>query len=840
MDSLDNFRERFEALAQQIHVMSGHTRMGERRRWWWGMACSLVVLGLLSWATPLGTAQDLLQLPSQSPRVLEPSRHGIRLGSYGHLPLSFEANQGQTDAQVQFLAHGQGYSLFLTAREAVFAFRPPAAHGQRSTSRVLKLRAGQDVPASAHAVVRMQLLGANPAPQVVGLEELPGKSNYFIGNDPKKWRTNVPTYARVKYANVYPGVDLVYYGNPGQLEYDFVVQPGADPSRIALDIEASLVSARESPSWVPLRVAENGDLVVGTEGSEVVFRQPVVYQPVTDSGPRTRDIVEGKYVIRAGQQVTFDIASYDKTRPLVIDPTLVYSSYLGGSGQDLGSALAVDAAGNAYVTGQTSFADFPTTPGAFQPTKPGDENVFVSKLNATGSALVYSTYLGGTQSVAQGGGGIAVDAVGNAYVTGFTGAPDFPTTPGAFQTTPGAVGEDQAFVTKLNPTGSALVYSTFLGGSSGDGAAAIAIDTSGHAYVTGVTLSTDFPTTPGAFQPTPGDGFGRVQDAFVSKLNAAGSALVYSTYLGATDTGGNGITVDAAGHAYVAGFTNSADFPTTPGAFSSSGNAFITKLNAAGSALAYSTRLGGSVNEQSFGIAVDAAGHAYVTGQTSSPDFPTVHPLQPTLHSSGGNAFVAKLTSDGTALVYATYLGGSGTVSGPPGPPRTSGDTGSGIAIDAAGNAYVTGNTTSSDFPITSDAFQTTFGGGFSDAFVSKLNATGSALLYSSYLGGNDIDNGTGIGVDAASNAYVTGYSFSANFPTISGVFQTRFGGVVDAFVAKIAVLTFAGTPGTPNCQGQSVSALVRQFGGLDAAASALGFPSVQALQDAIQEFCEE
>ena len=235
------------------------------------------------------------------------------------------------------------------------------------------------------------------------------------------------------------------------------------------------------------------------------------------------------------------------------------------------------------------------------------------------------------------------------------------------------------------------------------------------------------------------------------------------------------------------------------------------------------------------------SGHAYVTGQTSSPDFPTVHPLQPTLHSSGGNAFVAKLTPDGTALVYATYLGGSGTVvDRPPRPPITFGDTGSGIAIDAAGNAYVTGNTTSSDFPITSDAFQTTFGGGFSDAFVSKLNAAGSALLYSSYLGGNDIDNGTGIGVDAASNAYVAGYSFSANFPTISGAFQTRLGGSVDAFVAKIAVLTFAGTPGTPNCQGRSVSALARQFGGLNAAASALGFPSVQALQDAIREFCEE
>jgi hypothetical protein len=552
----------------------------------------------------------------------------------------------------------------------------------------------------------MQLLGAKPAPQVIGVEKLPGKSNYFIGNNPKKWRTNVPTYARVKYANVYPGVDLVYYGNQGQLEYDFVVQPGADPSRIALDIEASLVSAPGRPRGAPLRVAENGDLVMGTDGSEVVFRKPVVYQPATDSGQRTRDIVEGKYVIRADQQVTFDIASYDKMRPLVIDPTLVYSTYLGGSNDDEAAAIAVDAAGNAYVTGATNSSNFPTTVGALQTATPG--NIFVSKLNAAGSALLYSTYLGSNEG--ERSSGIAVDAAGNVYVTGETSSSDFPTTPGAFQTT-------------LN-----------------NGA------------------------------------------AFVSKLNAAGSALVYSTYLGLTFTGGSGIAVDAAGHAYVTGGTSFSNFPTTPGAF------------------------------------------------------------QTTLHSSGGNAFVAKLTPDGTALVYATYLGGSGTViSNPPFPPSTFGDTALGIAIDAAGNAYVTGGTTSSDFPITSDAFQPTFGGGVGDAFVSKLNATGSTLLYSTYLGGSDIDNGTGIAVGAAGNAYITGYSFSSNFPTTPSAFQTTFfGEVVDAFVAKIMVLTFAGTPGRPNCHGKSVSALARQFGGLDAAASALGFPSVQALQDAIREFCEE
>jgi hypothetical protein len=732
------------------------------------------LLGLLGWGAATPPGQNLLQQTGLPPQATDVSRHAPPLGPYGQLPLSFEANQGQTDGQVQFLARGQGYTLFLTAGEAVFAFRPRAAHRQRHRGLMPRTGAGQDPPDAARAVVRMQLLGANPAPQVVGLEELPGKAHYFIGNDPHQWRTNVPTYARVQYANVYPGVDLVYYGNQGQLEYDLVVQPGADPSRIALDIEASLVSARGLPARAPLRVSENGELVVGTEGSEVVFRQPVVYQPATDSGLQTRDIVEGKYVIRAGQQVTFDIASYDKTRPLVIDPTLVYSSYLGGSGEDFGTGITVDTSGHAYLTGATESADFPTTAGAFQTTKPGFRTAIVTKLNATGSAVLYSTYLGGSEEVA-GGRAIAVDAAGHAYVVGDTNSADFPTTPGAFQTAKGgARGVNDAFVTKLNPTGSALVYSTFLG--------------------TSVTV-------------------------------------------------GNAIAVDASGHAYVAGFTNSADFPTTPGAFSESGNGFITKLNTAGSALVYSTRLAGA--DVCSGLAVDAAGHAYVTGQTSAPDFPTTPgAFQTTLHSSGGNAFVAKLTPDGTALVYATYLGGSGTVVvGPGGRQRTTGDAGLGIAIDAAGHAYVTGNTSSADFPITSDAFQTTFGGGpqgSGDAFVTKLNATGSALVYSSYLGGSDIDNGTGIGVDAAANAYATGYSFSSNFPTVSGAFQTMFGGGVDAFVARIAVLTFAGTPGRPNCFGESVSALARQYGGLDDAAEALGFPSVQALQDAIREFCEE
>ncbi len=400
---------------------------------------------------------------------------------------------------------------------------------------------------------------------------------------------------------------------------------------------------------------------------------------------------------------------------------LAYSTYLGGSNDDTGRGIAVDAAGNAYVVGHTSSSNFPVTPGAFQTTfSINGVRGFVSKLNAAGSALVYSTYLGGSSSGhgADAGTGIAVDAAGNAYVTGGTSSLDFPTTPGAFQTVYG--GNDDAFVSKLNATGSALVYSTYLGGSDGEGGSDIAVDAAGNAYVTGYTYSSNFPTTPGAFQTA----YGGNVDAFVSKLNASGSALVYFTYLGGSnDDTGRGIAVDAAGNAYVTGDAESANFPTTAGAFQSTfsgggifsfGDAFVSKLHATGSALVYSTYLGGSEADEGVGIAIDASGNAYVTGVTSSSNFPiTADAFQATF---GGiyDAFVTKLNGAGSDLVYSTYLGRSGNEGGF-GP-------GGGIAVDAIRNAYVTGNTTSADFPTTQGAFKTSFSGGFSDVFVSKLS----------------------------------------------------------------------------------------------------------------------
>src|SRR5260221_63281 len=455
--------------------------------------------------------------------------------SYGKLPLQFEANRGQTHKDVRFLSRGPGYSLYLTGAEAVLVLTNTNADAKRSTQALSKAKAQ---PKSV--ALRVSLLGAARKPQATGLDELPGKPNYFIGKDRSQWRTNVPTYAKVHYQNVYPGIDLVYYGNQRQLEYDFVVAPGADPKKIVLGFKGT----------DKLEIDAEGDLVLHASGGDVRQHKPIIYQEID----RVRQEIDGRYGIKSGKRVGLQLAlgiGFGFVTKLdATGSTLVYSTYLGAGAQ--GAGIAVDAEGNAYMTGQTGSAMFPTTPGAFQPVFGGGPvDAFVMKLNADGSALVYSTYLGGSN--VEVGGGIAVDTGGNAYVTGGTDSTNFPTTPEAFQTVPGS-----GFVTKLDPTGSSLVYSTYLNASSG----AIAVDAQGNAYVTG-TASTDFQTTPGAFQPVLAGSF----DAFVAKINPPGSGLAYSTYLGGTNEDhGNGIAVNAAGNAYVTGYTSSNNFPTTPDA----------------------------------------------------------------------------------------------------------------------------------------------------------------------------------------------------------------------------------------------------------------------------------
>jgi hypothetical protein len=472
-------------------------------------------------------------------------------------------------------------------------------------------------------------------------------------------------------------------------------------------------------------------------------------------------------------RLRFRLPEYDGSRPLVIDPTLDYSTYLGGSGRDQGFGIAVDSTGNAYVTGETTSANFPITPGTVQSFFSGGffPDAFVAKLNAAGSALVYSTYLGGNGR--DQGFGIAVDTEGNAYVAGATFSTNFPTTPGALKRLLGGI--EDAFVAKLNPTGSALVYSTYVGGSSTDFALGIALDAAGNAYVTGGTHSADFPISPGAFQTSLPGG---VDDVFVTKMNPTGSAIVYSTYVGGAGSDeGFGISVDASGSAYVAGETTSSNFPTSPGAaqaaYHGGQDGFVIKLDTGGIHLAYGTYLGGTAFDQAKGIAVDPGGNSYVTGDTTSANFPTTPGVLQPLSGGSDDAFVTKLNASGSAFVYSTYLGGTGF------------DFGESIAVDSTGNAYVTGGTKSGNFPKTSDAAQATLAGS-DDVFISKLNATGSALIYSTYLGGTGLDDGFSLAIDSTGATYVTGVTASANFPTSSGAPQRVLGGGMDAFVVKI------------------------------------------------------
>lgn len=683
--------------------------------------------------------------------------------AYGSLSLSFEANRGQIDRHIRFLARSGGFTFHLTPQgvDLIFPNAPSSPHkfghaAQRAmTDRETRKR---------RTKLQLHFVNANPDPPIIGREMLNGRVNYFIGNDASSWHTNIPTYARVQYRDVYPGVDLTYYGNQRRLEYDITVAPGVDPSIIRYDVAGA----------VRLEIDLNGDLVLHTTQGEIRQYKPVIYQMIQGM----RRAVQGKYVQTGPHQIGFQVAAYDTTQPLIIDPILGYSTYLGGLGMDSGNGIAVDTTGSAYVVGIT--APFNAT----------GNDIFVAKLDATGSELVYLDIIGGS-TTANGtvpdnhGSGITVDSTGSAYVVGTTITTDFPTTAGAFKPTCAHPGFGSTFILKLDVTGSALDYSTYLCSGQDDEGHAIAIDPSGNAYVTGLTTFS-IPTTPGAFQTTFNGGY----DGFVTKLNADGSNLVYSTYLGGTGLDvGNGIAVDALGNAYVTGSTGASstnsydEFPTTPGSFQSTkphtfdSNAFVAKLNVDGSALIYSTYLGGTDGFTiGFGIAVDSSGNAYITGQNKATDFPTLNPIQVADGRTGtfGDAFVTKLNATGSALVYSTLLIGSYF------------DYGWGIAVDSAGSAYVSGTTNSPDFLVV-NALQPTLGGN-NDVFVDKLSPDGSMLVYGTFLGGETNDAGYGIAVDTTGNVYVTGYATSNDFPTLSLIQPAHAGGNphFDAFVARI------------------------------------------------------
>jgi hypothetical protein len=792
--------------------------------------------------------------PAQSARIEE---------SYGALPLIFEANTGQTNQSVKFLARGGGYGLYLKGNEAVLMLRKSVSGAGRTGIQRKPVRGMETAPS---ATLRMQLAGASSGTEPLGEEMLPGKVNYLIGNDPSRWRTGVPTYARVRYRSIYPGIDLVYYGNHQQLEYDFVAAPGADPRVIQMRLDGAASIHR----------ASNGNLEVSTGDGALTLRKPVIYQVVDGR----RIPVAGEFTLAGKQTVGFRLGRYERSKPLVIDPVLVYSTFLSGSGDakealagDAAGAIAIDSQGSVYVAGATVSTDFPVTPGAFQTIDPGGASspastIFVSKLNAEGTALIYSTYLGGNGG--DGVSAIAVDAAGDVYLTGATASQNFPVTSGVLQTVNKAtVGSKiTAFVSELNPTGTHLVYSTYLGGSIIDGAAAIAVDAAGDAYVAGQTSSPDFPVTQGAYQITNKSTSMLYSNAFVAKLNSGGTALLYSTFLGGSGgtrmieggcisaAGRNGmmgypvgdnedaafaIAVDGAGDAYIAGQALSTDFPVTQGAFQpqnngangNATNAFVAKLNPSGSELLYSTYLGGSGTscdasnsigndgDSAGALAVDSSGDAYIAGVAFSLDFPVTpgafqttnryayKPSGVTAHIAGPTAFVAKLNPTGSALVYSTYLGGSGGfINATPFFEQIGGDGATGLAVDSAGDAYVTGATASLDFPVTAGAFQTTnagatgSGGSLFNAFVTELNPSGSGLLYSTYLGGNGanpnsessmhlipIGDGAGaMALDGSGNVYIAGQVESADFPVTSGAFQTVIPAATSAFITKLGL----------------------------------------------------
>ena len=790
--------------------------MMRRNNWagWVAVACVIMSPVLLDQQATAAVSPGP-QSPTTSQRVT-----ATMMG----MPLQFEANHGQVDALVKFLSRGSGYTLFLTPTESVMVLQQRAAAPPAND--VHDPLAMTEPAPIKQSVVRMKLEGANPSPAIDGMEQLPGIVNYFIGNDPAKWRTKIPTYAKVHYTEAYPGIDLAYYGNQGKLEYDFLVAPGADPSQIKLAFEGAS----------EVKVAASGDLLLTTALGEVRLQKPVVYQVGAD-GHKT--LVAGNYVLqptlsvsspshgeekgegtlyasrRTNHDVGIQLAAYDHNKPVVIDPVLDYATYLGSTYHDFNPDIAVDAAGNAYIAGGTGALNFPVTAGAFDttfnanPSCPGitvtntvcldstlsvnlNSDVFVAKINPTGSTLLYATYLGGTGVEASGIlNKITVDSAGQAYVAGQTRSADFPVTPGAFQTTfhmsspnclPPSNCASDGFVTKLDATGSALVYSTYVGGNGGDGITGIEVDTAGNAYITGDFRSGDFPITPGAFSS---GNSGTFAGGLLAKLNPTGSGLVWSTrlVLGVNNFSvGRELALDSFGNVIVVGVGQGTVAPVVNAAQSVLGgdwDAFVWKFNPTGTALIFSTYLGGAGRDQAFDVAVDAVNDVYVTGQTNSTNFPTTPGAFRTSNSGSYDIFVTKLSSTG-AMLYSTYLGGSAddcVISF------------CDIGVDSSGQAYVSADTLSLDFP-TVNAIDPT-NNGSRDAVLSVIQANGSGLSFSTFLGGPAQESRVSLAVLNSGVAYLAGNinasAGNGGFPTTSGVFQQSNPGGEDVWVARIS-----------------------------------------------------
>jgi hypothetical protein len=764
-----------------------------------------VFITLFVLVLPIAGYGNALSNPDLAVAIVEANEASIRdsklTEALKDLSLYFEANLGQSDIPADFIARGRGYGLYLTAVDAAFVLQPYVATDGGELD--------HSSPADKVEMVRMHLVGGNPAARGTGQEPSNTTLNYLRGSGPRDWQIDVPNFTRVRYENVYPGIDLVYYGNDGQLEYDFVLAPGADPSSIVLDFEGA----------DGIEIGADGSLAVRTKGKLLRQLAPIAYQ---QHGVK-REPIESRYLLRDKNRVAIDVAAYDRSRALVIDPVLVYSTFLGGNSliQEV-TDMAVDSEGNAYIVGNIRDAvPNPTRISGQCPSwassdecetvrcpswassdqceaiKGSRTDVIVLKLSADGSRLLYATIIGGINSDV--GSGIAVDWNGNAYVVGYTESLNFPTSPDAMRpANTGWEGNVDGFVLKLEASGSELVYSTLLGGDDhNDFATDVAVDSSGHAYVTGHTVSADFPAGPKMY----GIGFGASEtfpklvlqgqwDAFVTKLNPTGSDFVYSTFLGGSgrDTG-LGIAVDNAGNCYVTGGTTSVDFPRVNAGnwttLSGGGDAFVTKLDAGGLNAVYSTYLGGSYGDAGYAIAADSSGNAYVTGTTRSYDFPTTPGAFDTQCGSTGDCgwdpyrnivpddiFVSKIHNDGS-LTYSTFLGGDDM------------DIPYGIGVDQWGVVHLGGKTLSNDFPTTPGGERpcevnrtsaACFCGALPDGFVTRLSADGSQLSLSSYLGGtsdgDQSDHVFGLAVDKQGNTYVAGTTASSKFPVTEGAYD--------------------------------------------------------------------
>ncbi|HTW59701.1 MAG TPA: SBBP repeat-containing protein [Terriglobales bacterium] len=752
--------------------------------------------------------------PAQSPLAKAEQQNRVR-AAMGALPLAFEANQGQSDPRVKYMARGNGYTLFLTGDEAVFAVQSSlgspstAASGKFGRSKFDAMRGhvaarGEEKSAAIH----MKLVGGKSNAEMVAGSELAGRINYYIGNNPAKWQQGVKQYSAVTYRGVYPGVNLAYHGQRPQLEFDFIVSPGASAAPIDLGFKGASGIATDA----------DGNLVLKSAAGNVLLHKPVAYQEKDGQ----RQAVDVSFRRDGADQVGFAVGAYDHSRELVIDPTLSYGTYLGGNNEDEVFAIAFDSTNGIYVTGETkSTSGFP---GGNAPTNYGFY-AFVTKLNSSGT-LTYTTIFGGakTSSSVNNDSGLAVaaDSSGNAYITGITSSTNLPIVGPAAQPTSGGGGTctnlknsstpcTDAYAAKLNGTGG-VAWSTYIGGTNDDDGYAIALDSLGDVWVAGDTFSSSFyPNNHATLVLYSNFNSGVVlnppaDDGFVAELNPTGTAFLYSTYLGGKFSDQiNGIAIDAHNNVFVAGETASTNFPTMNPYQSGCGSdglcnahsgtvyydGFVTEITAGGGSLTYSTYIGGSSDDYAFAIALDSSGDAYITGETSNDDtyttpavpYPTTSGAFSTTYNSSAsnNAFVTEFDPAGSKLVYSTFLGGSTQ------------DLGGGIAVDTFDDAYVTGMTASSNFPTTSNATQTTLKG-TTDAFVTQVLAGGANLGFSTYLGGTGSENATGSGavgtivLDSSNNMWVGGSTNSTDFPATGNAIEGSFGGgAYDGFIAEIS-----------------------------------------------------